>query len=114
LSSRQDVLRRAYAAFNSRDIDAALELMHPDVDWPNGMDGGRERGRKAVRAYWERQLAVIDSKVEPEEFEEAPEGRIAVTVHQVVHSPEGGLVSDSQVRHVYEFEGDLVVRMEIE
>jgi ketosteroid isomerase-like protein len=35
------LLERTYAAFNARDIDAVLAVMHPDVDWPNGMDGGR-------------------------------------------------------------------------
>jgi ketosteroid isomerase-like protein len=25
------ILRSAYRAFNARDLDAALELMHPDV-----------------------------------------------------------------------------------
>ena len=53
----EELLRRAYAAFNARDIDGALALMHPDVDWPNGMEGGREHGHDAVRAYWERQFA---------------------------------------------------------
>jgi hypothetical protein len=29
-----ELLRAAYAAFNARDIDAALALMTPDVEWP--------------------------------------------------------------------------------
>jgi hypothetical protein len=40
--SPEQLLRRAYEAFNARDIDAALALMHLDVDWPNGMEGGRD------------------------------------------------------------------------
>jgi hypothetical protein len=48
----QALLRRASEAFNARDIYGALALMHPDVDWPNGMVGGRECGHVAVRAYW--------------------------------------------------------------
>jgi ketosteroid isomerase-like protein len=46
----EDLLRRAYAAFNARDLDAALALMHPDVDWPNAIEGGRVAGRPDVRA----------------------------------------------------------------
>ena len=30
----EQLLRRAYEAFNARDIEAAIVLMHPDVDWP--------------------------------------------------------------------------------
>jgi len=37
----EQILRSAYKAFNARDIEAAVELMHPDVDWPNAWEGGR-------------------------------------------------------------------------
>jgi ketosteroid isomerase-like protein len=48
----EPLLRPAYHAFNARDIDAALELMHPDVDWPNAWEGGRVIGHAALRDYW--------------------------------------------------------------
>jgi hypothetical protein len=38
--SDRDLLNRVYAAFNARDIEAVLRLLHPDVDWPDGMEGG--------------------------------------------------------------------------
>jgi ketosteroid isomerase-like protein len=109
----EEILRRAYTAFNARDIEAALALMHPDVDWPNGMEGGRERGREAVRAYWTRQFGLIDSHVEPERFAEDEEGRVVVTVHQVVRDLTGALVSDRRVRHVYTLRDGLIARMDI-
>jgi ketosteroid isomerase-like protein len=28
----RELLRRAYAAFNARDIDAVLSMMHPDLE----------------------------------------------------------------------------------
>src|SRR5215218_1247521 len=58
-------LRTAYRAFNARDVEAAVELMHPEVDWPNAWEGGRVVGRAAVRDYWKRQFAAISSHVEP-------------------------------------------------
>lgn len=51
MTDPEQSLTRAYERFNARDIDGALELMHPDVDWPNGMEGGREVGHDAVRVY---------------------------------------------------------------
>ena len=87
--------------------------MQPDVDWPNGMEGGRERGHAAVRAYWTRQFELIDSKVEPIGFEVDDDGRIVVGVHQVVRDLEGALLSDTRVRHVYTFRDGLVERMDI-
>ena len=40
----EQLLRRAYEVFNARDIEAAIALMHSDVDWPN-RDGGHTCAR---------------------------------------------------------------------
>ena len=53
------VLKKAYAAFNARDLDAALATMQPNVEWPNGMEGWHGRGP-------ERRSQVLDSPVEPD------------------------------------------------
>jgi hypothetical protein len=113
VSEHEELLRRAYEAFNARDVDAALALMHRDVDWPNGMEGGRVLGRAAVREYWTRQFEVIDSRVEPEGFTTDAEGRVVVDVHQVVRDTAGELLSDGRVEHVYTIRDGLVERMEI-
>jgi ketosteroid isomerase-like protein len=110
----ETLLRQAYDAFNARHLDAALDLMHPDVDWPNGMEGGRVNGRDAVRAYWERQFDLIDSRVEPRSFDELGDGRVSVTVHQVVRDLGGNVMSETEVRHVYELLDGLIVRMDID
>jgi ketosteroid isomerase-like protein len=56
----EKLLRRAYEAFNARDIEGALATMQPDVDWPNGMEGRRVHGHQEVRDYWQRQFTSID------------------------------------------------------
>ena len=114
MTEEERLLRRAYDAFNARDIEAVLALMHPDIDWPNGMEGGRERGQAAVRAYWTRQFGLIDSHVEPAGFEVDDEGRIAVDVHQVVRNLDGAVLSDRRVRHAYTVRDGLVARMDIQ
>jgi ketosteroid isomerase-like protein len=103
LSEEERLLRRAYEAFNARDIEGALALMHPDVDWPND----------AVRAYWTRQFGLIDSHVEPVGFQAYEDGRVMVDVHQVVRALDGELLSDGRVQHVYTFRDRLVTHMEI-
>ena len=108
----EELLRRAYAAFNGRRIDDALALMHPDVDWPNAIEGGRLRGHEEVRAYWERQLETTHPHVEPEGFEVSG-GSVAVDVHQVVRDAEGTVLADGRVRHVYTIRDGLIARMEI-
>jgi ketosteroid isomerase-like protein len=112
-SSTEQLLRRAYAAFNARDIEGALALMHPDVDWPNGMEGGRELGHEAVRVYWTRQFGLIDSHVEPVGFAEDEEGRVVVDVDQVVRDLDGELLSEQRVQHVYTLRDGLIVQMDI-
>jgi hypothetical protein len=114
VSEAERILSAAYAAFNARDLDAAIELMHPEVDWANAWEGGRVHGKTAVRAYWERQFAEISSKVDPEVFSREPDGSVTVEVHQVVRDAETGkLLADSKVRHRYLLSGDLIVRMDV-
>jgi nuclear transport factor 2 (NTF2) superfamily protein len=103
-----------YDAFNTRDIDTALGAMHPDVDWPNGWEGGWVHGRDAVREYWTRQWRAIDSRVTPTDVQPTPDGRTAVTVHQVGHDHDGNLLFDATVTHVYATDEDgLITRMDI-
>ena len=109
----ETVLKQAYHYFNNRDISATLALMRADVDWPNGMEGGIEHGHKAVHDYWERQWKIIDPHVEPIDFHLENDGRINVTVHQVVHDMNGKLLLDQIIQHVYTFEDGLVISMEI-
>jgi ketosteroid isomerase-like protein len=111
----EETLRATYRAFNDRDVDAVLERMRSDVDWPNAWEGGRLVGRDAVRAYWSRQFEEISSRVEPESFTEEPDGAVTVEVHQVVHDAKSGdLLTDSRVLHRYWFDdAGLVTRMEV-
>ena len=113
MTAEETVLERTYAAFNARDIDTVLVVMHPDVIWPNGMEGGTVVGHAAVRAYWTRQWTLIDPRVEPRGFAVEADGRVAVTVHQVVRDLAGIVLKEATVQHVYAFEDDLIKSMEI-
>jgi hypothetical protein len=107
-------LRQLYEAFNARDIDAALDAMTDDVDWPNAWEGGRLRGKGAVRDYWTRQWAEIDPRVEPAAIAALPDGRLAVEVDQTVRDRAGSLLDSGRVRHVYTLVDGLVARMDVE
>jgi ketosteroid isomerase-like protein len=111
---REGLLRSLYEAFNARDVDTCLAAMTPDVDWANGWEGGRVVGRDAVRDYWQRQWAAIDSTAEPTAVNDRPDGTVEVAVHLVAHDKDGKVLSDEQGRHVYHFRGELVQRMTIE
>jgi len=113
MPSEHELLLKTYAAFNARDIDAVLAMMHPDVDWPNGMEGGRMRGHEAVRRYWERQWEIINPRVEPVGFTTDDAGRTVVEVHQVVRDLSGQTLLDRMVKHVYLVHDGLIERMDI-
>lgn len=111
----RELLRGAYRDFNARRIDAVLQRMHPAVDWPNGMEGGRVHGHDEVREYWTRQWALVDPHVDPISMEpDEDDGRMIVEVHQVVKDLEGKVLSDSIVHHAYRIREGLIVRMDIE
>lgn len=107
------LLMRAYEGFNARDMDAVIGLMHPDVDWPNGWEGGRVHGHSGVRDYWARQWNAIDPHVEPLRIAPAEDGTTVVEVHQLVRDRAGTVVADQIVLHVYAIENGLIRRMDI-
>lgn len=111
--SSTDLLQKAYAAFNARDIDGALATMSPNVVWPNGMEGGTVHGHDGVRAYWTRQWGMIDPHVDPVSFTEDESGRIIVDVHQVVRDLSGKVLLDRMVQHIYTLKGGLIQSMDI-
>jgi ketosteroid isomerase-like protein len=110
----QESLQKIYKAFNARDIDAVLAVMHPDVDWPNGWEGGRVHGHAGIRDYWTRQWAAIDPHVEPTAFRTDESGRTVVTVQQRVRDLDGNLIAEGTVEHAYVIEAGLVRSMEIQ
>jgi hypothetical protein len=109
----RELLIRIYDSFNRRDIDSVLATMDPDVDWPNGMEGGRVYGREAVRQYWLRQWSQINPRVEPRGFHTDPAGAIVVEVHQVIRDLAGALLAERTVQHVYRIDNGLIQSMEI-
>jgi ketosteroid isomerase-like protein len=113
-ADREALLRSLYDAFNARDLDRVVAAMTPDVDWPDGWQGGRVVGHDAVRRYWTDQWASIRPTVRPTAVTERADGTVEVRVHLVVRDPGGGVLHRADVRHLYTFTGDLVSRMDVE
>jgi len=111
--THQNLLTKAYAAFNDRDIDAVLAVMHPEVQWANGMEGGYVYGHEAVHDYWTRQWKFINPHVEPTGFQLDENGRVVVDVHQVVHDLDGNLIVEQTVQHLYTIKDELIQQMDI-
>jgi hypothetical protein len=113
MSEDRDILAKVYQAFNARDVETVLAYMHPEVDWPNGWEGGRVFGHEGVRDYWTRQWKAINPHVDPVGFDTDQSGRTIVTVHQTVKDLDGNVVFDGVVKHVYLITDGLIHSMEI-
>jgi ketosteroid isomerase-like protein len=109
----RQMFESVYRAFNERDVDAVLVRMSHDVEWPNGWKGGYVHGHEGVREYWSRQWAQLDPTVTPLSFGALQDGRVDVTVRQVVRDRSGVVLTDSTVHHIYRLEGGQIVHMEI-
>src|SRR5437879_8554988 len=113
ISKERDLLVLVYESVNRRDIDSILNVMHPEVEWPNGLEGGWVHGHEGVRAYWTRQSGIVDPHVDPIRFEIDDSGCIVVDVHQRVRDLAGTVLLDRMVQHVYLINDGLVQRMNI-
>lgn len=113
MNTEETLITQAYQAFNARDIDAVLEVLSSDVVWANGLEGGYVYGHAALRDYWTGQWQVLDPHVEPLSITRQADGKIHVTVHQVVRDKAGALLADQNVEHIYQIENGLVQRMDI-
>lgn len=107
------LLHAAYAAFNARDIEAAVVLMTPDVAWPMAFKGGFVRGPAEIRDYWSAQWREIDPTVTPTAVDLQDDGTLLVDVHQVVRDLSGSVLVDEHVGHRYTLRDGLIAAMEV-
>lgn len=110
----EDVIQKAYTAFNERDIDKALSTMQPDVQWSKAWEGGYISGHDEIKQYWTRQWSEINPNVEPVGFTERKNGSLEVEVLQKVEDLQGKSIFNGIVKHVYVFEEGLIKTMDIE
>ena len=113
-SQYEDLIKKAYSAFNARDIDTALSTMHPEVQWPKAFEGGYVSGHSEIRDYWTRQWLEINPNVQPVRFNERQDGTFEITVQQKVKDLQGNTIFDGTVKHIYTLQDGLLRRMDIE
>lgn len=111
--AHEDLVRRAYTAFNDRKVDAGAALLAPDVDWPNAAEGGFVHGRDQVRKHWNQQFAQVAPRIEVGEVTEQRDGRVEAHVRQLVCDLDGKKLSDDRLVHVFTIVNDRIARMEV-
>lgn len=114
MTQSKDIIKKAYTAFNERNIENALATMQPNVQWSKAWEGGYIIGHNEIKEYWTRQWTEINPNVEPVGFTERSNGSLEVKVHQNVKDLQGNLMFDGMVKHVYTFQDGLINTMDIE
>jgi hypothetical protein len=113
MSAHHDLIQKIYTSFNARDIPTILTTFHPQVRWARAWEGDYAVGHEEVRAYWLRQWQEVNPHVEPTAMKEGADGRLRVTVQQLVKDLQGQVLFDGLVKHVYTLQDGLITQMDI-
>lgn len=111
-----DLVRRSYEAFNRGDLDAALEGLHPEIEWQTyivpGPGGGLYRGHAGVRELWsDAQRIFGEFRNVPEELLDVGDRVLAFVRVEGVGAISGAPVK-ARIAHVHSFRDGKVVRVQ--
>lgn len=111
-----DTLTQGYEAWNSRDIEAGVELLHPDIEWrppPESPFAGPYRGRAEVRRFFRSMLEAFEElRREPLEFIERGD-KVIVPVRSYVRGAGSGVGVTVSVIDVWELRDGRAISYEI-
>lgn len=125
LRSNIDFFQELYINFNNRNIEFVIGQMADNVIWANGMGGGYLYGHARVREYWNKQFAVVSSKVTPLKIgiqdavldmgqeNNLGDKIVRLQVHQVVHDHDNNLLADEIVFHTFLIENKKIAQFHI-
>jgi uncharacterized protein len=109
-----DRLRRGYEAFARRDLDAALEMMDPEIeahDAPEAPDAAVHHGGEAVRRDWEQMFALFeDFTIDIEEVFDASE-ELVVFLRLSGRGRESGAGVDARMAHIWTLREGQAIRL---
>jgi ketosteroid isomerase-like protein len=113
---RVDMVRRSYESFNANDIDAALAMFDPDIEWHTyivpGPGGGVYTGHAGVRELWSEAKKIFgDFRNVPEQMFDAGDQVVAFVRVEGVGAMSGAAVQ-ARIAHVITFRGNKVVKVQ--
>jgi ketosteroid isomerase-like protein len=111
-----EVVLRGYEAFNRGDIDGALDVLHPEIEWKTylvpGPGGGTYHGHDGVRELWGDAADIFgDFRNDPERLMEAGDKVVAyITVRG--RGRESGVEVKARIAHLMTLRDGKVVRVQ--
>ena len=111
---RISVVRGFAEAITDRDLEAALELCHPEIEFFSLMaqlEASPYRGLAGIRRYFKEIDATWDEwRVEVERLLSTPDGRVVVVMSTHMRGKESGLPFAQRVANVWEFKDEKLWR----
>ncbi|MDP1737854.1 MAG: nuclear transport factor 2 family protein [Caulobacter sp.] len=114
MTDRQLRITELWTAVNRQDFEAAIALLHPDVDWQDIVNGGRLHGIAAVRAYWTRISELLTSDSSPITYRLIGEDRIAARMLHSLTGKQGKVWGEEALTQVFTLRDGLIVRMDLD
>jgi uncharacterized protein len=111
MSEVAEVVRGAYEAYSRGDLDAVMDLLHPDIELmppPTSVEPHPVRGRDAVRQYLAPNIFEYQS-AEPVELVEEGD-RVLVAARVRARGSGSGIELDQVAYHVLTIKDGLAVR----
>ena len=115
--SRTEIAQSLFDAFNARDLDGVLALLHPDIvfETVSGAvlhDGEPYRGIEGMRRYFaDVQANWRELTVSPVHLREA--GNAVVALGHASGSSGAGALRDAPTTWVFKFDGERVAHIQI-
>lgn len=106
---------RAFAdAITERDVEAALEVCHPEIEFSSLMaqlDARPYTGHAGIRRYFREIDATWEEwRVEVEELLPAPDGRVVIVMSTHMRGKESGLPLTQRIANVWGFKDEKLWR----
>ena len=110
---------RAWEGLNRQDFAAALELMHPDVEWrpalgPGGVEGRVYRGRDEYENWLRTELLEVweEFRAENLDITELPDDRVLMLGELVVKGKASGVEIRTPFGQLAHLRDGLVIRLD--
>lgn len=113
MSDEAALIERLQAALNAKDLEGVTALIHPDVAFPDYLDGGEVRGIGGARDFYQRLFNTLSPATDIVGLERLADGRWRAEMQVSVHDSGGRLWSDTRVAVTYEILDGLIKSLDL-
>lgn len=115
MSAAQELLLKAYSAFNARDLVGVRAVLHPHGVWPDTLEASDQpiEGIEAIMAHFAHLFAVLSPNIQLIRVIEETEGSLTVESQHLVEDHQGNIWSDNRATLTYHFKDGLLSGMTI-